>query len=117
MASKTPTGGAISLSIAAVPFFARIAESAFSEVDPGLLEAAISTGALLLSMLALVAWLVSRQVTTPIREASLAAGRLAAGHAPSPSRPRLASRGFRCGERRHGSGRCRRNPIGIKRCD
>ena len=33
----TPTGGAISLSIAAVPFFARIAESAFSEVDPGLL--------------------------------------------------------------------------------
>ena len=36
---------AISLSIAAVPFFARIAESAFSEVDPGLLEAAISTGA------------------------------------------------------------------------
>ena len=41
----TPTGGAISLSIAAVPFFARIAESAFSEVDPGLLESAISTGA------------------------------------------------------------------------
>lgn len=41
----TPTGGAISLSIAAVPFFARIAENAFSEVDPGLLEAAISTGA------------------------------------------------------------------------
>ena len=41
----TPTGGAISLSIAAVPFFARIAESAFSEVDPGLLEVAISTGA------------------------------------------------------------------------
>ena len=41
----TPTGGAISLSIAAVPYFARIAESAFSEVDPGLLEAAISTGA------------------------------------------------------------------------
>ena len=36
---------AISLSIAAVPFFARIAESAFSEIDPGLLEAAISTGA------------------------------------------------------------------------
>ena len=42
---STPTGGAISLSIAAVPFFARIAESAFSEVDSGLLEAAISTGA------------------------------------------------------------------------
>ncbi|MCI1979636.1 MAG: ABC transporter permease [Bifidobacteriaceae bacterium] len=41
----TPTGGAISLSIAAIPFFARVAESAFSEVDSGLLEAAISTGA------------------------------------------------------------------------
>ncbi|OZG60489.1 ABC transporter, permease protein [Bifidobacterium lemurum] len=41
----TPTGGAISLSIAAVPFFARIAESAFAEVDSGLLEAAVSTGA------------------------------------------------------------------------
>lgn len=41
----TPTGGAISLSIAAIPFFARVAESSFSEVDPGLLEAAISTGA------------------------------------------------------------------------
>ena len=41
----TPTGGAIALSIAAVPFFARIAESSFCEVDDGLLEAAISTGA------------------------------------------------------------------------
>jgi D-methionine transport system permease protein len=41
----TPTGGAIPLSIAAVPFFARVAESAFSEVDSGLLEAAVSTGA------------------------------------------------------------------------
>ena len=41
----TPTGGAIALSIAAVPFFARVAESAFQEVDEGLLEAAISTGA------------------------------------------------------------------------
>ena len=41
----TPTGGAISLSIAAVPCFARVAESAFLEVDEGLLEAAISTGA------------------------------------------------------------------------
>lgn len=41
----TPTGGAISLSVAAVPFFARIAENAFSEVDEGLVEAAVSTGA------------------------------------------------------------------------
>ena len=41
----TPAGGAIALSIAAIPFFARIAESAFAEVDPELLEAAVSTGA------------------------------------------------------------------------
>lgn len=41
----TPAGGAIALSIAAIPFFARIAESAFADVDPGLLEAAVSTGA------------------------------------------------------------------------
>lgn len=31
----TPAGGAIALSIAAIPFFARIAESAFADVDPG----------------------------------------------------------------------------------
>lgn len=41
----TPAGGAIALSIAAIPFFARIAESAFADVAPGLLEAAVSTGA------------------------------------------------------------------------
>ena len=38
-------GAIVPLVFGAVPFFARIAESAFSEVDPGLLEAAISTGA------------------------------------------------------------------------
>ncbi|KFI65246.1 methionine ABC transporter permease [Bifidobacterium cuniculi] len=48
----TPTGGAIALSIAAVPFFARIAQSAFAEVDPGLLEAAIATGAPLRQVIA-----------------------------------------------------------------
>ena len=37
--------GFIVNAIRSLPFFARIAESAFSEVDPGLLEAAISTGA------------------------------------------------------------------------
>ncbi|UBY94778.1 ABC transporter permease [Bifidobacterium pseudolongum] len=48
----TPAGGAIALSIAAIPFFARIAESAFAEVDPGLLEAAVSTGAPLRQIIA-----------------------------------------------------------------
>ena len=48
----TPAGGAIALSIAAIPFFARIAESAFAAVDPGLLEAAVSTGAPLRQIIA-----------------------------------------------------------------
>ena len=34
------------------PFFARIAESAFADVDPGLLEAAVSTGAPLRQIIA-----------------------------------------------------------------
>ncbi|MBP1044200.1 ABC transporter permease [Vagococcus sp. BWB3-3] len=41
----TPAGGTVSLTIAAIPFFARIAEGAFAEVDHGVLEAAIATGA------------------------------------------------------------------------
>lgn len=48
----TPAGGAIALSIAAIPFFARIAESAFADVDPGLLEAAVSRGAPLRQIIA-----------------------------------------------------------------
>lgn len=48
----TPAGGAIALSIAAIPFFAHIAESAFADVDPGLLEAAVSTGAPLRQIIA-----------------------------------------------------------------
>lgn len=48
----TPAGGAIALSIAAIPFFARIAESAFADVDPGLLESAVSTGAPLRQIIA-----------------------------------------------------------------
>lgn len=41
----TPIGGSVSLTIAAIPFYARIAEGAFSEIDEGILEAAVSTGA------------------------------------------------------------------------
>lgn len=41
----TPTGAAISLSIAAIPFFARVAEGTFAEVDPGILEASVAQGA------------------------------------------------------------------------
>jgi len=41
----TPLGGAVSLSVAAIPFFARLAEGAFAEIDAGVVEAARSTGA------------------------------------------------------------------------
>ena len=48
----TPAGGAIALSIAAIPYYARIADSAFADVAPGLLEAAVSTGAPLRQIIA-----------------------------------------------------------------
>ena len=41
----TPLGGAVSLSVAAIPFVARLAEGAFADVDGGVVEAARSTGA------------------------------------------------------------------------
>ncbi|WP_282803628.1 methionine ABC transporter permease [Secundilactobacillus kimchicus] len=41
----TPMGGAVSLTVAAVPFFARLAEGAFAEIDQCVIEAARSTGA------------------------------------------------------------------------
>ncbi|MGC6768450.1 methionine ABC transporter permease [Enterococcus sp. LJL128] len=41
----TPLGGAAALSIAAIPFFARIAEGAFAEINHGILEAAVASGA------------------------------------------------------------------------
>lgn len=41
----SPTGAAIALSIAAVPFYARIAEGAFSEINHGVIEAAVAAGA------------------------------------------------------------------------
>ncbi|MEL4357557.1 MULTISPECIES: MtrAB system histidine kinase MtrB [unclassified Luteococcus] len=43
-------------------------------------RAVASTGALLLAALAGIAWLVARQVVAPIREASIAASRIASGH-------------------------------------
>lgn len=43
-------------------------------------RAVVSTGALLLAALAGIAWLVARQVVGPIREASIAASRIASGH-------------------------------------
>ena len=44
----------VSLSIASIAFFARLVEGAFSEVDKGVIEAAVSTGA--------STWLIIRKV-------------------------------------------------------
>ncbi|RHW43450.1 ABC transporter permease [Neobacillus notoginsengisoli] len=40
-----PTAASVSLSVAAIPFFARIVETALREIDNGVIEAAIATGA------------------------------------------------------------------------
>ncbi|MGG3562688.1 methionine ABC transporter permease [Neobacillus rhizosphaerae] len=40
-----PTAASVSLSVAAIPFFARIVESALREIDKGVIEAAIAVGA------------------------------------------------------------------------
>ncbi|MDF0725786.1 ABC transporter permease [Cytobacillus sp. S13-E01] len=40
-----PTAASVSLSVAAIPFFARIVENALREIDRGVIEAAIATGA------------------------------------------------------------------------
>lgn len=53
----TPMGGAVSLTVAAVPFFARLAEGAFAEIDQGVIEAARSTGASF--------WLIFQEVLFP----------------------------------------------------
>lgn len=40
-----PSAASVSLSVAAIPFFARIVESSFREIDKGVIEAAIAVGA------------------------------------------------------------------------
>jgi D-methionine transport system permease protein len=40
-----PTAASVSLSVAAIPFFARIVEAALREIDKGVIEAAIAAGA------------------------------------------------------------------------
>lgn len=40
-----PTAASVSLSVAAIPFFARIVESSLREIDKGVIEAAIAAGA------------------------------------------------------------------------
>lgn len=52
-----PTAASVSLSVAAIPFFARIVESSLREIDKGMVEAAIAVGA--------APWLIIKDVLLP----------------------------------------------------
>ncbi|WP_400242966.1 methionine ABC transporter permease [Niallia sp. JL1B1071] len=52
-----PTAASVSLSVAAIPFFARIVEQAFREIDKGVIEASVAIGA--------SPWMIIWQVLIP----------------------------------------------------
>ncbi|MCA1029485.1 ABC transporter permease [Bacillus timonensis] len=52
-----PTAASVSLSVAAIPFFARIVETALREIDKGVIEAAVAIGA--------SPWLIIKEVLLP----------------------------------------------------
>ncbi|BFH70450.1 MAG: methionine ABC transporter permease [Paenibacillus dendritiformis] len=52
-----PTAASVSLSVAAVPFFARLVETALREIDKGVIEAAVSIGA--------TPWMIIKDVLLP----------------------------------------------------
>lgn len=52
-----PTAASVSLSVAAIPFFARIVESSLREIDKGVIEAAIAVGA--------TPWMIIKEVLLP----------------------------------------------------
>ncbi|UHA72227.1 methionine ABC transporter permease [Paenibacillus sp. 481] len=52
-----PTAASVSLSIAAIPFFARLVETALREIDKGVIEAAVAVGA--------KPWMIIKDVLLP----------------------------------------------------
>ncbi|WP_375163113.1 methionine ABC transporter permease [Paenibacillus sp. SC116] len=52
-----PTAASVSLSVAAIPFFARLVEQALREIDKGVIEAAVSIGA--------TPWMIIKDVLLP----------------------------------------------------
>lgn len=52
-----PTAASVSLSVAAIPFFARLVENALREIDKGVIEAAVSIGA--------TPWMIIQDVLLP----------------------------------------------------
>jgi D-methionine transport system permease protein len=61
-----PLAASVSLSVAAIPFYARIAESAAREIDKGVIEAAVAAGA--------SPWLIIKDIILPESKAGLIRG-------------------------------------------
>ncbi|WP_430790730.1 methionine ABC transporter permease [Virgibacillus flavescens] len=61
-----PTAAAVPLSVAAIPFFARIVESAAREIDKGVIEAAVSVGA--------SPWMIIKEIILPEAKPGIISG-------------------------------------------
>ncbi|GAK00101.1 LOW QUALITY PROTEIN: methionine ABC transporter permease protein [Geomicrobium sp. JCM 19055] len=61
-----PIAASVSLSVAAIPFFARIVETALRDIDKGMIEAAIATGA--------TPWMIMKDVLFPEARSALFKG-------------------------------------------
>lgn len=61
-----PVAASVSLSVAAIPFFARIVETALRDIDKGVIEAAIAVGA--------TPWMIIKDVLLPEAKASIIQG-------------------------------------------
>lgn len=61
-----PTAASVSLSVAAIPFFARIVEASLREIDKGVIEAAVAVGA--------TPWMIIKDVLLPEARPSIIQG-------------------------------------------
>jgi D-methionine transport system permease protein len=61
-----PTAASVSLSVAAIPFFARIVEAALREINKGVIEASVSVGA--------SPWMIIRDVLIPEAKPAIVQG-------------------------------------------
>jgi len=61
-----PAAASVSLSVAAIPFFARIVETSLREIDKGVIEAAVAVGA--------TPWMIIKDVLIPEAKTSIVQG-------------------------------------------
>jgi D-methionine transport system permease protein len=61
-----PAAASVSLSVAAIPFFARIVETSLREIDKGVIEAAVAVGA--------TPWMIVKDVLLPEAKAGIVQG-------------------------------------------